>query len=276
VKNNLLQILKIFGKFILLILIWSGGIAIVDFYDKSILEMGKPISSFLFEFFPFLFILFPSILLWRYLDKKQIADFGFNTRKFSRNTIIGVLIGLIWIGLTIGGLYFTCTIQTNFNLKIGMNMVVIYLVILLINTAMQEILCRGYLYKIIEQPYNSNYAVLFTSILFVLLHPGAIAAGFVGIANVFCAGLVFGFTRKMSGSLWMPIAIHITWNFIDSILLGTSPLGLYPHLDWLIVHGKDLYTGGKDGLGVSIITLFTFPLLFIILYFDVFKIQVKR
>ncbi len=272
-KKNLLEILKILGKFILLILVWSGGIAIVQNFDKTIEALQKPTSSFLFEFLPFIFILIPSLLLWKYLDKEKISELGFKTTNFAKNNAIGFIIGLIWIGLTVLGLFLSCTVKTNFNVSIGWGLLIANFIILLINTIMQETLCRGYLYKIIEKPFGGYYAVLFTSIFFVLLHPGAIAAGIVGIVNVFCAGLIFGFTRKMTGSLWMPIAIHITWNFIDSVLLGTSPLGLYPHLDWLIVQGKELFTGGKDGLGASILTLFTFPIMFLILYFDVFKIK---
>ena len=144
-KKNLLETLKIIGKFILLILIWSGGIAIVDYYDKSILTLGKPASSFIFEFFPFLFILLPSLLLWKFLDQKMLNDFGFNTDNFFKNITVGILIGIIWIGLTVMGLYLTCTLHTNFNLKIGINMLIVYFIILVINTIMQDILCRGYL-----------------------------------------------------------------------------------------------------------------------------------
>jgi uncharacterized protein len=275
-KEKLLTILKIFGKFILLILIWSGGIAILSQLDKQIEAIGKPASAFIFEFFPLLFILIPSLILWKFLDKEKISLFGFATSRIGKNLLKGAFLGIIWIGLAVIGIYLTCQVQTNFNLKMAGGMLLAYFVILLINTIMQEVLCRGYLYKIIEKPFNSLYAVLFTSVFFVLLHPGAINSGFIGIINVFCAGLVFGFTRKMTGNLWMPIAIHITWNFIDSILLGTSPLGLYPHLDWLIVQGKDIFTGGKDGLGASLVVVFTFPVIFSILYFDVLKINQKN
>ena len=272
-KQKTITILKIIAKFILLILIWSGGIAILDSFTEPIESLQKPISSFLFEFLPFLFILLPSILLWKYVDKEKISELGFKTVKFFKNNMVGFIIGFLWISLSILGVYVTCTVTSNFNLKIGIGLLAIYFVILLINTIMQETLCRGYLYKLIEKPFRGNYAVLFTSIFFVLLHPGAIAAGIVGIVNVFCAGLVFGFTRKITGSLWMPIAIHITWNFIDSVLLGTSPLGLYPHLDLILVEGKDLYTGGKDGLGASLVVIFTFPFMFLIFYYDVFRIK---
>jgi uncharacterized protein len=272
-KQRAIQILKIIGKFLLLILIWSGGIATVSYFDKTIGALQKPLSSFLFEFLPLLFILIPSIFLWKFLDKEKISDLGLSGRNSFKNYGIGFLIGLIWIVLTIFGIILTCNVQTNFNIKIGFGLLVVYFIVLLINTIMQEVLCRGYLYKIIEKDFSGNYAIFFTSIFFVLLHPGAIAAGVVGMINVFCAGLVFGYARKITENLFMPIAIHITWNFIDSVLLGTSPLGLYPHLDWLIVNGNELYTGGKDGLGASIITIFTFPILFVIFYFDIFKIQ---
>jgi uncharacterized protein len=273
IKQKTITILKIIAKFILLVLIWSSGIAILDYFTEPIEALKKPTSSFIYEFFPLVFILIPSVLLWRFLDKEKISELGFSTTHFLKNNFVGFIIGFLWISLSILGVYITCTVTSNFNLKIGVDLLAIYFVILLINTIMQETLCRGYLYKLIEKPFGGNYAVLFTSIFFVLLHPGAIAAGIVGIVNVFCAGLVFGFTRKITGSLWMPIAIHITWNFIDSVLLGTSPLGLYPHLDLILVEGKDLYTGGKDGLGASLVVIFTFPILFLIFYYDVFRIK---
>jgi uncharacterized protein len=275
-KEQILRFLKVLGKFALLILIWSSGIAILNNFDKNISAIGKPTSSFLFEFIPLIFILIPSILLWKFLDKGKIKDLGFYSSNYLDNLLKGLVLGLFWIFLTIIGLYATCTIRWNFNLSIGATSLFIYFLILLLNTIMQEILCRGYLYKVIENSYNSNIAVITTTILFALLHPGAFEAGWVGIVNILGAGFIFGVTRKMTGNLIMPIAIHITWNFIDSILLGTSPLGIYPHLDWLIVQGTEIFTGGKDGLSVSIIVVFTLPIIFAILYFDLLKIRKKN
>jgi uncharacterized protein len=272
-KERIILTSKVLGKFILLILIWSGGIALVSASDKAIEALGKPTSSFLFEFLPFVFILIPSILLWVFIDKGQIKDLGFHSENYVGDIGKGVAIGLFWISLSVVGLYATCSLKWNFNVSIGITSLFIYFIILLINTMMQEILCRGYLYKIIEHSFSANAAVIFTTLFFAALHPGAFASGWVGIVNILGAGLIFGITRKMTGNLWMPIAIHITWNFIDSVLLGTSPLGLYPHLDWLVVQGKELFTGGKDGLAVSIIVTFTLPIMFAILYFDVLKIK---
>jgi uncharacterized protein len=274
-KKSILKALAIFGKFLLLILIWSGGIAIVSNFDKNIQTLGKVPSSFLFEFLPLIFILIPSLLLWKFLEKKEFTDFGFSTSNFSNNLWKGFTIGLVWISLAIFGICISCKVQTNFNIDIGIATLFAYFVILLINTIMQEVLCRGYLYNLIENSYNSNYAIITTSIFFVLLHPGAVAAGIVGILNVFCAGLIFAYTRKITKTLWMPITIHIVWNFIDSILVGTSPLGMYPSLKWLKITGTTVFTGGKDGLGASLVTIFTFPILFLIFYYDVFKIQNK-
>jgi uncharacterized protein len=274
-KSTVIEILKILGKFIILILIWSGGIATVSYFDKNIQSLGKQTSAFLFEFLPLVFILIPSILLWKFLDKKKINELGFSLNNFLKNITKGTFLGLIWIGLAVLGLVLICVTKTNYNMKLGLSTVFVYFIILLINTIMQEVLCRGYLYKIIEKPFSSNVAVVCTSLFFVLLHPGAIESGIIGTLNVFCAGLIFGVTRKLSNNLWMPIAIHIVWNFIDSVLLGISPIGLYPHLDWLIVSGKEIYTGGKDGLATSLITLFTFPIMFGILYFDILKLKSK-
>jgi uncharacterized protein len=265
--------LKIIGKFLLLILFWAGGLATISYFDASIKLLGKTTSAFLYEFLPLLLILIPSILIWKFIDKEKINDLGFSINKFIKNITKGVSFGLLWIALAVFGLFITCETNFNFNLKLGAKMVFIYFIILLINTIMQEVLCRGYLYKIIEKSFSSTAAVVCTSLFFVMLHPGAIESGIIGTLNVFCAGLIFGITRKFSGSLWLPIAIHIVWNFIDSVLLGISPLGLYPHLDWLSVSGDIIYTGGKEGLATSILTLFTFPVMLGILYFDILKLK---
>lgn len=274
-KSTVIEILKILGKFIILILVWSGGIATVSYFDKNIQSLGKQTSAFLFEFLPLVFILIPSILLWKFLVKKKINELGFSLNNFLKNITKGTFLGLIWIGLAVLGLVLICVTKTNYNMKLGLSTVFVYFIILLINTIMQEVLCRGYLYKTIEKPFSSNVAVVCTSLFFVLLHLGAIESGIIGTLNVFCARLIFGVTRKLSNNLWMPIAIHIVWNFIDSVLLGISPIGLYPHLDWLIVSGKEIYTGGKDGLATTLITLFTFPIMFGILYFDILKLKLK-
>jgi uncharacterized protein len=274
-KQNIINGLKIFGKFFLLILVWSGGIALVSTFDKEIEALGKPTSAFLFEFLPLIFILIPTLLIWKFLDKEKIENLEIFPKNFIKNTISGTIIAIFWIGLAVLGLSFFCKLKTNFNIAIGYKMIIVYFVILLINTIMQEVLCRGYLFKTIEKSFSTTTAVIVTSVFFVLLHPGAIDSGFIGTLNVFFAGLVFGIARKMSGNLWLPITIHIVWNFLDSVVFGISPLGLYPHLDLIKVTGQELFTGGKNGLSTSIITLFTFPFLFLMFYFDVLKINVN-
>jgi uncharacterized protein len=76
----------------------------------------------------------------------------------------------------------------------------------------EELLFRGFLFKgWLHSPLGGWGTVLLTSFIWATLHQ---QYDLHGIAIVFAAGLLFGYARLRSGSIYPPLAMHILMNLL--------------------------------------------------------------
>ena len=59
------------------------------------------------------------------------------------------------------------------------------------------------------------------------LHPGTL---FLAILLASLFGLLFGLAYLRTGSLWLPISLHFSWNFIENDLLNLPADSTNPNL----------------------------------------------
>jgi hypothetical protein len=78
----------------------------------------------------------------------------------------------------------------------------------------EEVIFRGILWWPIERLLSSNIALVVTSILFALAH-----VDLFHIVAVFPLGLLFGFLRKRTNSIWPAIIAHAANNTMASLSL---------------------------------------------------------
>lgn len=85
----------------------------------------------------------------------------------------------------------------------------------------EELAFRGYLQSRIAQSYNSTIAVIVAAVLFALSHPlpGNVEP-VIFYATAILVGILFGTVFVYTGSLWMGIALHIVWNFMQIAILA--------------------------------------------------------
>jgi membrane protease YdiL (CAAX protease family) len=131
---------------------------------------------------------------------------------------------------------------------------------MLLNTILQEVLSRSYLFQTIRSHANATWAILISSVFFALIHIGGLQGALLPAANVFCAGVLFAVAYYVTGNLWLPISLHFVWNCLLGPLLGMAVSGQDVANNWRIftVHGPALATGGVFGIeGSLIVTLVT-------------------
>jgi len=132
---------------------------------------------------------------------------------------------------------------------------------MILNTVLQEVLARGYIFQTIQTQTNSIWAIFITSILFVLYHAAGLQGDwFLPAINLFCAGILFGVAFYVTGNLWLPIAIHFFWNFLLGPVLGLSVSGQDLANNWhaFTLQGPSLFTGGEFGIeGSLVVTVIT-------------------
>ncbi len=147
--------------------------------------------------------------------------------RFFKNSLIGVGIGFLWFGSVIAILLLTKTMQIQ-----GQNMIdYIWILASLLNSVMQELLMRGYLYQLWKQKYNVTVATVCTTILFSAMHGGAFEAGIIPVLNVVSMSILVTLLLEYTGTIVAPIIAHFIWNTIGAIILGGVSLASdYPNL----------------------------------------------
>ena len=133
-----------------------------------------------------------------------------------------------------------------------------------INTIMQEMLVRGYLYQMIKRNYNVVAATVVSTMLFTLAHGGAFEAGILPVLNVLTMSLFMTAVLEYTTYLIAPIIIHFLWNSVGAIILGGVSLAEdYPHLFNMTFCGYQLLYCGIYKIEGSVV-VFVLNLLMII------------
>ena len=210
----------------------------------SVIPIPNIESAVLWRFFaeliPFLAIVGITIIFW--LIDKRMTQLHL-TKKPVYNIVLGIIVGIVWLGVSVGILSLLGVLQID-----GINqisMLWLWIFSAFINTIMQEMLVRGYLYQMIKKSYNIVAAVIVSTALFTLAHGGAFEAGIIPVLNVLTMSLFVTAVLEYTDSLIAPIVIHFLWNSIGAIILGGVSLAEdYPHLFNMTFGGDQLLSGG--------------------------------
>lgn len=123
---------------------------------------------------------------------------------------------------------------------------------------LEEIVFRGYLFRLLSAAAGTWIAVLLTSVLFGAAHatnPGATL--FSSFAIAVEAGVILAGAYAVTGRLWLPIGLHLGWNFAEGTIWGMSVSGsaISPSLTRGNLSGPPVLTGGAFGPEASIVAV---------------------
>jgi CAAX protease family protein len=138
--------------------------------------------------------------------------------------------------------------------------------------AIEEVLFRGVLTRMVTERFGGWAALAVSAPLFGLPHLLNHGTDLVGALSItICAGLLLGGAYLATGSLWLPIGLHLGLNFAETAVFGIvtvdSPLPDFSLYNTILT-GSDLVTGGVGGPEASLVTLtvLTVPALALIWY----------
>jgi membrane protease YdiL (CAAX protease family) len=93
----------------------------------------------------------------------------------------------------------------------------------------EETIFRGYLLTGLKMAWGKWQALLVMTIIFGLFHLPAYAEHGMRSATLTLAivlaslfGLLFGLAYLHTGSLWLPVSLHFTWNFVENDVLNLT------------------------------------------------------
>jgi hypothetical protein len=102
-------------------------------------------------------------------------------------------------------------------------------------------------------------AAILLSVGFGAVHLGNPGEGPVGAASVVVIGLVFAFALRRTGSLWLVVGWHASFDFGESFLFSVPNSGIVfdGHLSSATLHGPNWLTGGTVGPEGSVFSFLT-------------------
>jgi CAAX protease family protein len=122
----------------------------------------------------------------------------------------------------------------------------------------EEIVFRGFLFRLSAKLLGTWGALAVTSALFGAAHafnPGATVGSSAAIALE--AGVLLGAAYALTERLWLPIGLHVGWNFAEGSIFGMSVSGGAARRSLIngSLQGNNLLTGGAFGPEASIVAV---------------------
>jgi membrane protease YdiL (CAAX protease family) len=124
---------------------------------------------------------------------------------------------------------------------------------LLLSAALEELLFRGVLLRLLDQGLGRGWAVAFSALAFGGIHAARASSGIelalISLVSTTLAGLLLGLAFVRCGTLWLPMGLHAAWNLGLGPLLGLPVSGIQ-FANALVspqLHAQDWFAGGSYG-----------------------------
>ncbi len=168
-------------------------------------------------------ILIPLVLLYIYVDGsldriKEMLKFGSLNRVLILilaipivvtiiDLILNMIYAVVWIGI-FGEPSTNTDLGTDWESS-SIDIAFLFLSVAIVTPIAEELFFRGYLLDAINRKHGDWTAIIWSSILFGLVHidPFVIGLAFMG-------GIIYGWIRMRTGSLLPSIACHMMWNLM--------------------------------------------------------------
>lgn len=205
-------------------------------------------------------------LFIRFIDRKPLESIGLRIKGYEKDLKMGLALGagLIAIGFLILFILGYLSVD-GFSFPIGT--VILYFLLFVVVSFHEEIMMRGYVLNNLMQSMNRYVALSISSVIFMSIHLLNPNVNFLSVVNLFLAGIVLGIYYIHKPNLWLPIGMHLTWNFFQGPIFGFEVSGIETKsIINQSVRGNEIITGGAFGFEGSILA--TILIITIIVYLD--------
>ena len=179
-------------------------------------------------------------------------------RRFMAESLLGAAVGVALILVTSLAVMAPGGFTWVRNAQVGASDILVALSGFMARGAFEELLFRGYAFQRTIRGMGEVPALLLFCLLFAAAHlanPGMDGDAMpLACLNIGIASLMLGLAYTKTGSLALPIGIHLGWNWAQGPLLGFGVSGNAQQGYWTPVPG-DLprwLTGGEFGLEASL------------------------
>ena len=224
-----------------------------------------------YELFSFVFILLLFIFWVKVIEKNSLSSLGFVKRNWLKYLAWGILLSLLQMGV-IALVYQVCGIGTFEHNELSLEPILFILGLFpfwLLQGGTEEVATRGWLLTRIAARTNLPLAIVISSSLFGILHMGNAGVTYLSVLNIILDGVLAGLLFIYTDSIWLVVAQHGTWNYVQGNLLGFQVSGTGADasiFSFTMGSGPDWLTGGEFGAEGSIITTLVLLVSVVIVY----------
>jgi hypothetical protein len=194
------------------------------------------------------------VLVERAIGKRP-SEVGFDPRHAVVDGLVGVAVGAAMFGTVILVLFLASSYRI---VAVAPSLLGSIALAVLAAAAIEEILMRGIVFRLLSQWAGTWIALALSAALFGALHlhnPGATWLAAAAIALE--AGVLLAAAYVVTGNLWLPIGLHFAWNYLEGPIFGTQVSGgmIEESLFRAHISGPEALTGGRFGPEAGIVAL---------------------
>lgn len=187
-------------------------------------------------------------------DNEELRKLGFQTKHFLKEFGSGFGIGALAILLGYLLLVGLKDIQYD-GIQFDPLEIIISTTLFLFVALSEESVFRGYILRNLLISFNKYIALVVSAILFTSLHLINPHITMLGALNLFLAGMLYGLAYIYTKNLWLPIAMHFSWNLFQTLMgFNVSGHDIYSLLEFHISDNKWI-NGGSFGFEGSILSV---------------------
>jgi membrane protease YdiL (CAAX protease family) len=261
----------ILAIFLLLPMILALGITDQDALMELALSLPVLLTSTLANS---VWVLLLTYLFRRFLDGGTLLDLGFHRKPgWLKEILGGFLLGTVLISLIFLLEWGAGWLQVQgFAWQVQQPILILanllgYVSLMALVAFHEELSFRGYILQNLDSEWGPIIGLIASSVLFGISHGLNPNFSWLALFNIFLAGVLLAVCYFLTRELWLAIAFHFSWNFVQGHIFSFPVSGLVSNgLLLTETGGNPLITGGGFGPeGGLISTVATFLGLLILL-----------
>lgn len=188
----------------------------------------------------------------RAVEKNKLRVFNFKNKL--RHYSLGLITAAIPLGITVLILWLFKSLRFSGAEKTSG--IVFWLIALLFEAAANELLLRGYLFKLYRKYYSLPVVAAVITLLFISLNINVFSHGVIYALNMLLTNIILCLLAEYTYSLLAPITARFFYNVVSGFLLGSLTVSAeYPALINTLWSGNKYLAGGDMKLEGSVILL---------------------
>lgn len=204
-------------------------------------------------------------LVLRIFERGGMSNIGLGWKNGSSKNLLYGLAGGMLSALAVTGLPVLAgmaSVSKDPARGFSLPSLVFVLIVMIFGAIGEELLFHGYAFQLLMRKLGAFQTLLPVGVLFAAAHANNLSSDWLSSFNTFLWGTFLGLCFLRSGDLWLPIGVHLGWNWALPILganvsgfkMGTTGL----MLNW---NAGPLWSGGEYGPEAGLLTTLVLPAL---------------